>query len=236
MRRLGNGGLAAIETAHRLVAGAVLAVGEPNLALMREAKRAGAREYLDINNLRHDLAAALATIETAMPTASKRGQVITVFSPVSGVGVSTIALNLAVTLAKQRPQAGGNSTALQSAIKRSAFQDEGAVSLVDLTPPPSDLSLLLDMDPRHTLAEVFHEHERLDGRLLAGAMTPHESGLARAAPGRFHGRYPRAGIRPAAPACAADVHSLADGLRVRRGRSGPRLFRAPRSRPSGSPT
>ncbi len=34
-------GLAAIRAAHHLVAGAVLAVGEPNVALMREAMRAG---------------------------------------------------------------------------------------------------------------------------------------------------------------------------------------------------
>ena len=174
----GGEGLAAIETAHRLVAGPVLAVGEPDAALMRDARRAGAREYLDINNLRRDLTGALAAIETDRPAASKRGQIITVFSPVGGVGVSTIALNLAVTLTKHLPQAAaGTLPALLNAGRIPARQDEGAVSLVDLTPPPSDLSLLLDMNPRHTLAEVFHEHDRFDRRLLAGAMTRLESGL-----------------------------------------------------------
>jgi pilus assembly protein CpaE len=155
----GSEGLAAIRVAHRLVSVPVLAAGEPNVAFMHEAMRAGAREYVDVNNLRRDLAAALATIETAGAAASKRGQVITVFSPIGGVGVSTIAVNLAVSLAKFHAQ------------------DEGSVALVDVTPPPSDMSLLLDMDPRYTLADVFHEHDRLDRRLLAGAMTPHQSGL-----------------------------------------------------------
>ena len=54
----GDEGLAAIRAANRLVAVPVLAVGEPDVAHMREALRAGAREYLDVNNLRHDLAAA----------------------------------------------------------------------------------------------------------------------------------------------------------------------------------
>ncbi|MEI8373651.1 MAG: hypothetical protein WCJ35_12560 [Planctomycetota bacterium] len=187
----GREGLVAIRTAHQLVAGSVLAVGEPDVALTREALRAGAREYLDINNLRHDLAAALATIETARPGTSKRGQIVTVFSPVAGIGVSTIALNLAVSLAKLPPQANaGRMPTPQDAGKQDAdkmptlrdaggmpLQEEGVVALVDITPPPSDLSLLLDMDPKHTLADVLRHHDRLDRRLLAGAMTAHPSGL-----------------------------------------------------------
>jgi pilus assembly protein CpaE len=162
-------GLAAIETAHHLVEGVVLAVGEPDVALMREALRAGAREYLDAANLRRDLAAALATIETSRPGASKRGQIITVFSPISGAGVTTIALNLAVSLAKLHPQAEDGGAGVPG--------EESAVALVDVTPPPSDLSLLLDMDPRHTLADVLRHQDRIDRRLLAGAMTRHASGL-----------------------------------------------------------
>ena len=77
----------------------------PDVALMREAMRAGAREYLNVNNLRRDLAAALATIETSHAAASKRGRLISVFSPVSGAGVTTVALNLAVSLARLHPPA-----------------------------------------------------------------------------------------------------------------------------------
>ncbi len=51
------------------------------------------------------------------------------------------------------------------------------MALIDVTPPPSDLALLLDMNPRYTLADVLRQRDRLDRRLLAGAMTPHASGL-----------------------------------------------------------
>ncbi len=165
----GSEGLAAIRTAHQLVAGPVLAVGEPDVTLVRESMRVGAKEYLDINNLRHDLAVALATIETAHPGTSKRGQIVTVFSPIAGIGVSTIALNLAMSLAKMHSPANAGKTP--------ALENEGVVALVDVTPPPSDLSLLLDMDPKDTLADVLRHHDRLDRRLLAGAMTAHPSGL-----------------------------------------------------------
>lgn len=155
-----NEGLAAIETAHHLVHGPILAVGEPAVSLMRESMRAGAREFLDINNLRQDLSAALVSIENVNQGASKRGRIVTVFSPNGGVGVTTIALNLAVSFARMSPP-----------------PSEGTTVLIDATAAPSDLSLLLDMEPKHTLAEVCRQQDRLDRKLLAGAVTAHASGL-----------------------------------------------------------
>ena len=183
----GSEGLAAIRTAQHLARVPILAVGEPEAALMREALRAGAQEYLDVNNLREALTVAVAKIETARPAASKRGQIVSVFSPLGGVGVTTIALNLAVSLAKLHPPADtGKAPAprdtakmptLQEAGKLSMLRDEGTVALIDVTPPPSDLALLLDLEPKHTLCDVLGLQDRLDRRLLAGAMTPHVSGL-----------------------------------------------------------
>ncbi len=97
-------GLEAIRATQNLVSAAVLAVGVPDVAPDARSDARRAREYLDVNNLRHDLTAALASIETALAGASRRGQILTVFSPVGGVGVSTIALNLAVALAKLNPK------------------------------------------------------------------------------------------------------------------------------------
>ena len=155
----GHDGLVAIRAAHRLVSGPVLAAGEANVALMRDAMRAGAREYLDVKNLRHDLINALGAIETVQPRESKRGRIISVFSPINGSGVTTISLNLAISLLKRQAK------------------EAGGVALVDINPPPSDLSLLLDISPKHTLADVLRNQDRLDRRLMAGAMTPHKSGL-----------------------------------------------------------
>ena len=79
-----------------------------------------------------------------------------IYSPNGGAGVSTTAVNLAVRLARAAP---------------------GRVALVDLKPAPSDLSLLLDLEPQHTLDEVCRQAGRLDRKLLAGAMARHASGV-----------------------------------------------------------
>lgn len=161
----GHESLEAIRTAHHLVPSPILAIGEPAVPLVREAMRAGASEYLDVNNLRKDLLAALSNIESsklenAASGTSKRGTATAIFSPIGGVGVTTIAINLAVSLARLRQQSPGGTTAL-----------------VDIAPAPSDLSLLLDLHPKHTLADVCRHWEHMDRKLLAAAMTPHASGL-----------------------------------------------------------
>ena len=97
--------LAAIQTAHQLAHGPVLAVGEPGVSLVRDAMRAGAREFIDINNLRQDLSAAVVNIENVNQSASKRGRIVSVFSPVGGSGVSTIALNLAISMLRMKAPA-----------------------------------------------------------------------------------------------------------------------------------
>ncbi|MGA2035532.1 MAG: hypothetical protein ABSG68_25060, partial [Thermoguttaceae bacterium] len=153
-------GLKAIQTAHQLVRVPILAIGEPAVALVRDAMRAGAREFLDMNNLRQDLSAALVNIESTGGGGSQRGKIVSVFSPIGGAGVSTIAVNLAVTLAgSDRPETAD------------------AAALIDVNPPPSDLSLLLDLEPKHTLAEVCSHGGHMDRKMLAGAMTAHASGL-----------------------------------------------------------
>jgi pilus assembly protein CpaE len=180
--------LAAIQTAYQLFQGPILAVGEADIALVREAMQAGAGEFLDVRNLRRDLAAALVHIESAPGGASQRGKIITVFSPAGGAGVSTVAINLAVLLARLRPQreaaaAGASAARRQPDAARGAAEPVPAslgphnVALLDLTPAPSDLSLLLDLEPKHTLAEVSRRRDHLDRKMLAGAMTAYAAGL-----------------------------------------------------------
>ena len=158
--------LAAIRTAHQLAHGLVLAVGEPAVSLVRDAMRAGAGEFIDVNNLRQDLAAAVVNIENVNQGASKRGRIVSVFSPVGGSGVSTIAVNLAISMLRS----GGQG-------KEAAAESATGVALLDLNPAPSDVSLLLDITPKHTLTDVGQHRDRLDRRLLSGAMTVHPSGL-----------------------------------------------------------
>ncbi len=124
---------------------------------------------------------ALTRIESGRDDIGKRGKIISLFSPTGGAGVSTIAVNLAAALAAEKPTAQ-------------------KVALVDLNPPPSDLCSLLDLEPKHTTAEVLGQWERLDSKMLAVAMTEHSSGIhVLAQPGcPLNGSIPRAEIPPAA--------------------------------------
>ena len=69
------------------------------------------------------------------------------------------------------------------------------VALVDLKPAPSDLALMLDIEPKYTLDDVCRDWERVDRKVLAGVMTRHESGvhvLAQAGYPAEGGMYQRA--------------------------------------------
>jgi pilus assembly protein CpaE len=175
--------LRAIRTAHQITSAPILAAGNPQIPLVREAMRAGAHEFLDVDKFREELSDAIRRIESGKDELSKRGKIISIFSPIGGVGVSTAAINLATALL---------ATAPKSAPEK--------IALVDLNPPPTDLSSLLDLEPKYTLADVCEQWERLDTKMLAGAMVEHSSGihvLAQAGCPRG-GVIPRCDLNPAA--------------------------------------
>jgi pilus assembly protein CpaE len=147
----------AIRDARHATAAPILAIGdEPTVEIIREAMRLGAREFLSMARLREELSEALIKIEASGRIASRPGNLISIFSPTGGVGVSTTAVNLAVRLAADIPE---------------------PVALVDLKPAPSDLALLMDVEPRHTTNDVCRTWQRMDQKLLEGAMVVHRSGV-----------------------------------------------------------
>lgn len=180
--------LAAVRTAYQLTAAPILVASEDvSLDSVRQAMAAGAREYLNLARLREELSEALVKIE-AETGPSRRGKLISLFSPSGGVGVSTTAINLAVRLA--------DKTA-------------GEVALVDLKPAPSDLALLLDIAPQHTLDDLASQWERLDRKMLAAAMVEHRSGVHVLA----QGGYPADGSAPPATLSREAVRQLATLLK-----------------------
>jgi len=149
--------LAAIRTAYQVTDAPILAAGKgATVEAVREAMRAGAREFMEIARFREELSEILIKIEAEGGVAGQRGTVISLFSPSGGVGVSTTAVNLAVRLAHGMP---------------------GRVALLDLKPAPSDLALMLDIEPEHTLDDVCKAWERLDRKMLDAAVVRHNSGL-----------------------------------------------------------
>lgn len=149
--------LTAIRTAHEVTDAPILAAGPAaTIALIRNAMRAGAREFLDLNRFREEFSDVLGKIEADGTVPSRRGQVISLYSPSGGVGVSTTAINLAVQLAADAPD---------------------QIALVDLKPAPSDLALMLDVEPNHTLDEIGVAWDRVDRKVLQAAMVRHASGM-----------------------------------------------------------
>src|SRR5262249_33433971 len=142
-------------SARVLVAGAA---GDSDLIL--RSQRAGASEFLPVPLERKALLDAIHRIWRRMAPetqvgARKRGRVLPFLGTKGGCGATTVATNLAVTLAK-----GGHSTIL-----------------IDLDLSAGDISLLLNLRPSFSVLDVVQNLHRLDRDLLNGMTVKHESGL-----------------------------------------------------------
>jgi pilus assembly protein CpaE len=123
--------------------------------------RAGATEYLLRPVSDSDLAFALqkmGRLWLVKPTTEEEaGRIFTVFSPKGGVGVTTIAINLA--------------TDIYEATKKSTI-------LVDLDLNAGDVTTFLNMKPSYTISDVTMNISRLDRSFLQGVIAKHESGIS----------------------------------------------------------
>ena len=179
-----DGALGAIRTAQQAANAPVVAVGDDaTVDDIRKVMRAGAREFIDINRIRKELPEVLSKIEAGGGGSAKRGILLSMFSPSGGVGVSTISVNLAVRLAGDIP---------------------GQVALIDLKPGPSDLALMLDLQPKHTTNGICRAWNRMDRQMLDSALTKHSSGL-RVLP---QDGYPDDGSVPPSGLCVEAIRQL----------------------------
>ena len=112
------------------------------------AMQVGVRDFLTLPINRSDLKAA---IERAYPS-NKLGHIIAVTGNKGGVGITTVAINLAVAL-------GGLTT--------------DQVALVDLGRPFPDIAKFLDLKPTYSLSDLIHSKEALDKDFLKKIMQPY---------------------------------------------------------------
>ena len=124
-----------------------------------EVIRAGAVEFLRRPVQAGDLAAALEKLlRIRRPTqpAARPARITSVFSTKGGLGVTTVATNLAVCLAQRAP---------------------GRTILIDLDTRQSDVATFLNLRPTYSVVDALENPDRLDASFLQGLVVRHASGL-----------------------------------------------------------
>jgi pilus assembly protein CpaE len=121
--------------------------------------RAGALEFLPRPVDRADLAAAiekLTRVRRDVAPVRSTGRITSVFSTKGGLGATTLAINLAVSLAERAPD---------------------RTLLIELDTRQSDIGTFLDLRPSYSVLDAFENIERLDESFLRGILVKHDSGL-----------------------------------------------------------
>jgi pilus assembly protein CpaE len=146
--------------ARRLPETAILATTANGAAeAVVQIMRAGALDVVRRPVEPRELVAALDKLARfrGRPVQRQPGRVTAVFSAKGGLGATTLAVNLGVSLAEH---AAGKSALL-----------------VELDTRHSDVVTFLDLRPRYSILDVFESMDRMDESLLQGLMLKHASGL-----------------------------------------------------------
>lgn len=134
---------------------------DPHLLL--KGLRAGVKEFFPQPVQRTDVERALIRFmkwdrnTNGQLCDKERGRIISVFGSNGGVGATSLAVNLAVSLQN--------------------FGKPSSVVLVEVDQHTGDLPVFLDLIPFHSFREVAHEFSRLDQTLLTRILLPHASGV-----------------------------------------------------------
>ncbi len=129
--------------------------------LLLRSMRAGAREFLtlpfDSGAMAEALARASALRLASRPAKEEEGRLLVFLSAKGGSGVTTLACNFAVSLARE----SGKKTLL-----------------IDLNLPLGGAAINLGIKAEHSIENVFQDFTRLDSSFLSGLLEEHASGLS----------------------------------------------------------
>ena len=143
----------------------------PELAVVRQVMQAGAKDLLaqplKAGDVLHAIELAMKGVELAEPspngkveskkkTTSAAGTVLTVFGAKGGIGKTTITTNLAVSIAKNT---------------------DHSVLIMDLDTRFGDVAIMLDIEPRVTVADLCAQASTLDRETFREALVEHSSGV-----------------------------------------------------------
>jgi len=133
---------------------------ETNPEFLLEAMRSGIRDFLQKPFNRTEVHSLMRRLgeqcNTPMEKKAATGKLFVVLGTKGGVGTTTVAVNLAVQMARLPG-------------KRSL--------LLDFSRPMGDVAALLDLEPSFQIRDALENVKRLDSTMLAGLLTPHKSGL-----------------------------------------------------------
>ncbi|QVN19337.1 fimbrial protein [Burkholderia pyrrocinia] len=152
-----------------IVALGSLAQPESTLA----ALRAGVRDFIDVSAPAEEaLRTTRGLLANVAEPASRHGKLVALLGARAGMGVSTLAANLAVWLQKRAasPGAGGVPIGGTPAGRQTA--------LVDLGLPAGDGALFLNTRCEFHFIDAVHNLRRIDRTFVNTALTRHESGVA----------------------------------------------------------
>jgi pilus assembly protein CpaE len=138
-----------------------LTASETDSNTLIEALRAGVKEFLPQPLQRDEFVQALARYRARYKAGDgalqTQGCIFNVTGGKGGVGATTVAVNLAMSL-------------------QQAHQTKRTV-LVDLQPQFGDIALFLDLQPSYTMGDIAKNLARLDSTFMTRVLTQHTSGL-----------------------------------------------------------
>lgn len=154
----------------------IVLIDGADMDLMRRLMRAGARDCLMRPVSQEDLLSTIRSVFTATQKqreaftsspsyepAKPVGEIIAVYSPQGGAGKSMLSANLAVAMSKAAGEGG----------------KDPRIALVDLNLQFGDIDLMLNLQPKNTIAGLAQKsHGGIDAELIEQYLTVHEeSGL-----------------------------------------------------------
>ncbi|MEA3511769.1 MAG: AAA family ATPase [Actinomycetota bacterium] len=141
----------------------VLVAASPDMAVLRTALRVGYKDVIDAPVDRQKMEAMLGLIEeeaervVRKETKAQIGRVVTIMSPKGGAGKTVTAANVGLQLAM--------------------WNEPDRVVIMDADLQFGDVSIVMQIDPVHTIVDAARELDELDEDLMRSLLTPHPSGL-----------------------------------------------------------